>query len=725
MRLPGVLFGALLLLGLGLQPACAEKRVALVIGNSAYRNVTPLDNPENDAKLLADTLRGLGFTLVGGGAQLNLDKPSLDRAVQTFGAQLSGADVGLFYYAGHGLQVGGKNYLVPVDANPTREVDVDFQMLDTTLILHQMEAAGTRLNIVILDACRNNPFGGRSLAVGRARDADNERMRTASSGLAEMPVPEGTLISFATQPGSVAQDGTGGNSPYAKALADTIRKPGLSILDTFNQVGLEVSRVTRGAQRPWVSISQIAISFYFSAPPPMVAADRCVAAEVHWKSAEAIGTQAAFEDHLARFPSCVFSGLAKARLDALKQRAAAASPAMPAVGTAASFHEMLLARLAAASVAPAERELAVRLYEAAPGHKTMSLSPEARHTFRTVSWPSPALAEISGLEACQLRYDYPCALVAVDDQLALTSEVRDMPRLHYADSFVPEQIPRVRSEVLRSSDVVNYRSAAGPKAAALHATGILTVVTGVATALEAQERALAECNNDPAVRSDGVDPCYLYAIDNQVVLPRRLVVPLPLHERLVASFAAAAINLGEREARARDYEAAADHKAIAISFEGRHTFRTGAWPSAAEAEVSALEGCQLRYGSACVLGAVDGQVAPAGGKPPSRRDMPRLYYAGEFATDQIPRIRPDVRQRSDVVNYRSAAGPKAAAIHPVGVFVVITGAADQTGAEERALAGCNNDPDPNRATDVSPCYLYASGNQVVLSRRLTKPMPRQ
>src|SRR5580692_3182646 len=113
--------------------AFAEKRVALVVGNSAYRNVPRLDNPANDAKLLADTLSSLGFTLVGGGAQLDLDKSSLDRAVQAFGAQLSGADVGLFYYAGHGVQVRGENYLIPVDANPTKEVDVDFQMLDANL----------------------------------------------------------------------------------------------------------------------------------------------------------------------------------------------------------------------------------------------------------------------------------------------------------------------------------------------------------------------------------------------------------------------------------------------------------------------------------------------------------------------------------------------------------------------------------------------------------------
>jgi uncharacterized caspase-like protein len=249
------------------RPALADKRVALVIGNSSYRNVARLDNPRNDAELLADTLRSLGFVLVGGGAQLDLDKLAFDRTVQAFGAQLAGADVGLFYYAGHGVQVRGENYLIPVDANPTKEADVDFQMLDTSLVLRQMEGAGTRFNIVILDACRNNPFGGRGLAVGRAQDAGTIRLRDATSGLAQMQAPEGTLISFATQPGSVAQDGVGGNSPYAKALARAMRRPGLDIFQTFNQVGLAVKRETGGSQLPWVSTSPIDGSFYFAAAP--------------------------------------------------------------------------------------------------------------------------------------------------------------------------------------------------------------------------------------------------------------------------------------------------------------------------------------------------------------------------------------------------------------------------------------------------------------------------
>jgi formylglycine-generating enzyme required for sulfatase activity len=328
----GLALLALALAGAGSAPAFAEKRVALVVGNSAYRNVTPLENPANDAKLLSDTLRGLGFTLVGGGAQLDLDKTAFDRTVQAFGRQLAGADVGLFYYAGHGLQVHGSNYLVPVDANVTKEADIDFQMLDTNLVLRQMEGAGTRLNIVILDACRNNPFGGRGLAVGRAQDPGTIRLRDTSSGLAQMQAPEGTLISFATQPGSVAQDGAGGNSPFSRALAETIRKPGLGIFDAFNQVGLLVKRATGGVQQPWVSSSPIDGAFYFVPPAGTVApevargpanepASGGATDEVAWnylKSTTDVGALRRFADE---FPNGAHAAEARTRIATLEQDA--------------------------------------------------------------------------------------------------------------------------------------------------------------------------------------------------------------------------------------------------------------------------------------------------------------------------------------------------------------------------------------------------------------------
>jgi TPR repeat protein len=245
----------LLALSAHITSARAERRVALVVGNSVYQNVARLENPSNDASLMADTLKGLGFTLVGDGAQLNLEKAALDTAVQRFGRQLQGAEVALFYYAGHGVQVRGSNYLVPVNANPTREADVDFQMVDVNLVLNQMQGSGTRLNLVILDACRNNPFGGRGL-------------RSSEGGLAQIRAPEGSLISYATQPGSVAQDGDDGHSPYTRALASTIRRSGLDIFQTFNEVGLAVKRTTGGSQQPWVSSSPIDGNFYFVSPPP-------------------------------------------------------------------------------------------------------------------------------------------------------------------------------------------------------------------------------------------------------------------------------------------------------------------------------------------------------------------------------------------------------------------------------------------------------------------------
>jgi uncharacterized caspase-like protein len=307
-------------------PAPAEKRVALVIGNSAYKNVTPLDNPRNDARLMADTLRTLGFTVVGGSAQFDLDKTQFDNAVQSFSDLIQGADVGLFYYAGHGVQVRGSNYLVPVNANPTRESDVDFQLVDTALVLRQMEGAGTKLNIVILDACRNNPFGGRGL-------------RATDGGLAQMRAPEGTLISYATQPGSVARDGADGNSPYTRALAEAIRKPGQDIFQTFNAVGLVVKQVTAGSQQPWVSSSPIAGNFYFagqaagaqaSAPPPSVAAPPIAASSASdeaaraWSVTQNTTSVAVMEDFIRQFGKTPYGSMARARLAEMKKSQSAA-----------------------------------------------------------------------------------------------------------------------------------------------------------------------------------------------------------------------------------------------------------------------------------------------------------------------------------------------------------------------------------------------------------------
>jgi hypothetical protein len=254
-----LIFAAFLLWTGGCSVAHAEKRVALVIGNSAYRAVPALPNPAADAKLMSDTLLSLGFFVVGGGAQIDLDKAGFDDSLQKFGHELNGADVALFYYAGHGVETHGLNYLVPVDAHPLDEADVFMQMVGISGILDQMEKSGTRINLVLLDACRDNPF----------RD---HGVRSTSGGLAQMPAPVGTLISFATQPRSVSLDGIDGHSPYTRALANAMQRPGAGLFKTFNEVGLAVEKATGGSQLPWVSSSPISGNFYFAGKPAVMEA---------------------------------------------------------------------------------------------------------------------------------------------------------------------------------------------------------------------------------------------------------------------------------------------------------------------------------------------------------------------------------------------------------------------------------------------------------------------
>ena len=304
---------AVFALSLFCSPAHAENRVALVIGNGAYHSVARLNNPINDASLMAETLSGLGFRLVGGGAQINLDKAGMDNAIASFGSQVVGANVALFYYAGHGLQIRNTNYLVPVSANPTREADVYVQMTDVAVVLSQMEGSGTKLNLLILDACRNNPFGDRGL-------------RATDSGLAQIRAPEGTLISYATQPGNVAKDGSDGNSPYTKALAQTIKRGGLDIFQTFNEVGLKVKRETGGEQQPWVSSSPIDGTFYFAdAPvqtaiaPPGTATPSLNETEQAWASIKDTKDLATVEAFIQRYGSSQeYADLAFAKRDKLK-----------------------------------------------------------------------------------------------------------------------------------------------------------------------------------------------------------------------------------------------------------------------------------------------------------------------------------------------------------------------------------------------------------------------
>ncbi len=253
----------LLTLGLAVStlagPAQAERRVALVIGNGAYK-AGPLKNPPNDARDMAASLKSLGFEVI---ARENATLRQMNEAIDQFWASLKKGGVGLFFFAGHGVQVAGENYLVPVDAKIQLEKDVQYECVNAGRVLDRMEDAGNGLNIVILDACRNNPFA--------------RGFRSGSRGLAKMDAPTGSLIAFATAPGDIAADGESRNGLYTGHLLRHLRSPGLTIENVLKQtrIGVAAESAKLGKrQTPWESSSLMG-DFYFSggpgnAPPPAI-----------------------------------------------------------------------------------------------------------------------------------------------------------------------------------------------------------------------------------------------------------------------------------------------------------------------------------------------------------------------------------------------------------------------------------------------------------------------
>ena len=230
----------------------SEHRVALVIGNATYSQ-RPLQNPINDADSVAQALRECGFTTVLQHTDLDLD--SMNTAVYNFGQMMEEGGVGLFYYSGHGIQVNGGNYLVPVSAEIQKEFQVKTRCFNMDEVLGAMNEAKNRVNILILDACRDNPFERRIKSSGR------------SGGLAGMDAPSGTFIAYAAAPGRTADDGDGSNSPFTEALVKEMRTAGSTIEDVFRVVGDSVERTTNQGQVPWTASSLRGDPFYFVLPP--------------------------------------------------------------------------------------------------------------------------------------------------------------------------------------------------------------------------------------------------------------------------------------------------------------------------------------------------------------------------------------------------------------------------------------------------------------------------
>jgi uncharacterized caspase-like protein len=229
-------------------PAKQGQRLALLIGNSYYKHGGSLDNPVNDVRAIKKALEGLGFTVM---KYEDCSQKAMKRAMDKFGRKLKGKNVGLFFYAGHGVRVGGNNYLIPADAKLDSEHDAEYDCVRADRVLAKMEAAGSRTNIVILDACRDNPF------------ERSWRRGTKGAGLEFMRAPSGSLIAYSTSPGMIALDGGGRNSPYTSALLKHIGTPNITILEMFQSVRSAVEDVSGGKQTPWESTS-LRGNFYFS-----------------------------------------------------------------------------------------------------------------------------------------------------------------------------------------------------------------------------------------------------------------------------------------------------------------------------------------------------------------------------------------------------------------------------------------------------------------------------
>jgi hypothetical protein len=292
-----------------LQPLQAQAptdlRVALVIGNAAYAGNAALPNPTNDAAAMSEALRGLGFTVV---QVKDASREQMVQAITQVQGILNGKKgVGMLYYAGHGLQLDWRNYMLPVDAKISQASDVAKQSLEVSQVIDAFKQAGTRMNIVVLDACRDNPFAG--TATGK--------------GLAQLDAPPGTFLAYATAPGNVAEDGTGQNGLYTSFLLQELKKPQAKIEDVFKRVRLNVRQKSDGRQIPWESTSLEDDFFFDSTNKLKTAAGEGQSAyriqRTLWDSLKESTNSADIIEFMKSFPSGYFSELAQFRLDQINK----------------------------------------------------------------------------------------------------------------------------------------------------------------------------------------------------------------------------------------------------------------------------------------------------------------------------------------------------------------------------------------------------------------------
>ncbi len=303
-----------------IRPVETNIRQALVIGNANYAHAGVLRNPANDARAIGKTLSQLGFQVT---TLTDADERQMDQAIRKFGRQLRGNNgVGLFYYAGHGMQIDGENYLLPTDINPSNETDVSYDAVPVGKLLGQMKDAGNGMNVVILDACRNNPFA--------------RSFRSSSNGLAQVVAPTGSFISYATAPGDVAADGEGDNGLFTEKLLQHMTTPGLRLEEVFKRVRADVQQDSNNKQVPWDS-SSVTGDFFFApaeservaAPAESVAASESTQdfATQAWDVVKDSDDPSLLEGFIKMFPNAPQLNLARLKLMALNSSVSKETPA--------------------------------------------------------------------------------------------------------------------------------------------------------------------------------------------------------------------------------------------------------------------------------------------------------------------------------------------------------------------------------------------------------------
>jgi uncharacterized caspase-like protein len=414
-------------------PAEAARKVALVIGNAAYANTTSLDNPPNDVRLVAQSARDAGFDVT---LAENLANGDFQQTLREFRIRADGAEIAMIYYAGHAIEGQGRNWLIPTDARLETEFDLPYEAINLDRLLESVTGARTRM--LVLDSCRNNPFG----------NSWRRGVRAVGQGLSGIEIDD-VLIIFAAAPGQVAQDGDGANSPFAASLARRLGEPGLPVQLLGGAIRDDVLTSTGGKQRPFVSASMTGTPIYIVPQRAAAAAsapssnDRTALEALAWQGAASANTVGAYRSFLGQFPDGLFAGMARdnlAKLDAApaaeRPRLTARTPTVNEVGPA----DFAAARPPSTAIAKVEPDAASGLADPAERLAAVSL-PE----------PEPAPTPALPAEFIAPRPAPPQGSLARLNQLRVS---QPLPSLPATPRFSDAAYPDCRSDFEGISDAI-------------------------------------------------------------------------------------------------------------------------------------------------------------------------------------------------------------------------------------------------------------------------------